>query len=96
MQETTDVIFRIGRHKIDMMNYCDNQAVIAVFPGELGSCDPQTCMAYAHVGQHFAVYPRDVIRTTRPATPKEFAELRRELTQRGYRLRVRYRLSRRH
>jgi len=63
--------------------------VIAWLPDNLanrGRCD-----SYMHIGQHGeGVYPA----VTKPASPKEYALLLKELTAIGYKLRVVKRLSR--
>lgn len=57
---------------------------IAVFPTIPGSPGMMTC--YARVGQHgSAAYAWLADRTHRPATPKEYAPLLRELRRVGYR-----------
>jgi hypothetical protein len=91
-----DVLFRVGRSSIEMMNYSDDNAVIALFPGLAGTADPYTCTAYVHVGQHTSADPHHVVNSTRPATAEEYADLKRELEQRGYVLRMVHRLSSRY
>ena len=44
-------------------------------------------MCYAHIGQHSEA-SLDYYREGRPATPKEYASLKRELTGIGYKLQV--------
>jgi len=85
-----DVIFRTdkaGLHKGE---------VTAVFPATPGSgqCDVS---CFAHIGQHSAA-SRDWYRTTRPALPHEYAEVKRELESAPYRYRLRVvrRWTRRH
>ena len=85
MDEITEVIFRVF----------NNGDVIALFPGIPGTSNPYTCMSFMHVGQHSAADPR-IVDTTRLATPKEYADLKRELESRGYRLKVRQRISQRY
>ena len=98
IRDSTDVLFRVGRSGIEMMNYEDAAAVIALFPGDAGTHDLDTCSAYVHVGQHTCADLRHVIATTRPATPAEYAALKRELESAPYRyqLRMLKRTSRRH
>ncbi len=62
----------------------DPQDIVALFPTIPGTNDPDTCMAYARVGQHSSADYRSVIRGTIPATPTEYAELRKELERIGY------------
>lgn len=52
--------------------------VTAVFPTVPSDNQAWTCMSYAHVGQHGGC-SWDWYRTTRPATPEEYADLLREL-----------------
>lgn len=67
-------------------------SVTAVFPTLPGA--PGMLMCYAHIGQH-GDCSRDWLRDTRPATPDEFAALKRELESApfGYNLRVVERIS---
>lgn len=67
--------------------------VLAVFPAEpwRGEHDPTgTVSCYAHVGQHGECEPWHVIAHSRPATPEEYADLRKELEgpPYGYRLKI--------
>lgn len=49
---------------------------------------PNCIMSYMHVGQHSeADYPT-CMKSTVPATPREYASLKREMKQMGYRLAV--------
>lgn len=66
-------------------------AVIALFPYIAAvATDPWPCQSYMRVGQHGAAHPF-LVHDTRPATPREYAPLKRELHQIGYRLTVRRR-----
>lgn len=64
--------------------------VLALFPAEIGTYDSATCSSYAHVGQHGSASPYGVIGDTRPATPEEYADLKKELecAPYGYKLKV--------
>ena len=65
--------------------------VIALFPCLPAEClDPWPCQSYMHVGQHGAADPL-IVHDTRPAQPPEYASLKAELEQHGYRLIVRRR-----
>jgi hypothetical protein len=76
----TKVIFRVFKKGND---------VIALFPAIAGTVgEPNTCEAYQHVGQHGAASVSLMRYDTRPATHKEAAPLRRELTRIGYKLEV--------
>ena len=66
--------------------------IIALFPYLPAEClDAWPCQSYMHVGQHGAADPR-IVYDTRPARPHEYAALKTELEQIGYRLAVRRRL----
>ena len=64
----TKVIFRKSRHE-----------VLALFPELPGTMDPNTCLCYAHVGQHGSADVFISRRGYRLATPDEYADLKREL-----------------
>lgn len=83
----TPVMFRVFREL--------PHDVLALFLSEPGTNDPSTCSSYQHIGQHGSANPLHCIRATRPARPEEYADLQRELTQRGYDLQIvqRYRGS---
>lgn len=70
--------------------------VIALFPQEPGDMNPSTCGSYMHIGQHGAA-DAGLARCTNPATPQEYADLKRELegAPYGYRLKLRRRFGRR-
>lgn len=77
--DITKVIFRAekrGKFKGD---------VTAVFPDMAGMRDHVVC--YAHIGQH-AECCREWYNDTRPATPKEYSDLKKELETIGYNLKV--------
>ena len=75
MKLKTKVLFRVWRG--------ENHGVIAIFPQVPGTNSPYTCQSYEHVGQHGACDPQLVIRASRPATRKEYQELKRELENYG-------------
>ena len=82
--DRTDVIFRKFT--------TGDREVIALFPRLPGTRDPMTCMTYMHMGQHCPTDYLSVIQATRPATPEEYASLKRELERLpdgGYRIKVR-------
>lgn len=79
----TAVLFRVarlGEHKGE---------VTAVFPACPADMHGRTLTCYSHIGQHSAC-SLDWLRTTRPATPDEYAALKAELegAPYGYRLRI--------
>jgi len=55
-----------------------NIHITAVFPTLPGNSDPRTFTVYARVGQHSAG-SKEWYRSTRPATPEEYADLLAEL-----------------
>lgn len=67
----TLVIFRRWRTK--------GGGIIALFPYEPGDPTGLLCRSFKHVGQHGAASPGLVTDHTRPATPGEYASLKREL-----------------
>jgi hypothetical protein len=58
--------------------------IIALFPTEPGTNDPYDCSSYEHVGQHGSADPNGLISRTKAATPEEYADLKKELKQIGY------------
>ena len=80
--EDTKVLFRMS-----------DGEVTAVFPGIAEDGNFVSC--YAHIGQHGSC-SRDWYHTTRPATPKEYVDLKAELegAPYGYRLKVMKRWTR--
>jgi hypothetical protein len=70
-----------------------NESVVALFPRLAATYDPWFCTCYAHLGQHATADPR-YMRLTRPASPKQYRELARELRGRGYRVHVGHRFTR--
>jgi hypothetical protein len=67
--------------------------VLAIFPELPGTLRPDTCTGYAHLGQHTEVALEYIRAQTTAATPAQYRPLARELRQRGYRLRIRQRIS---
>lgn len=70
--EIVPVIFRADKHGPGKGN------VTAVFPTLSASSINNTVMCYAHLGQHGGCN-KHWYRTTRPATPNEYADLLKEL-----------------
>lgn len=77
--DTTDVVFR-------MYPRSQGGDCLALFPRL--SMPSGLCMSYQSVGQHANADYNLCVRSTRPAKPHEYAELKRELESVGYRLRV--------
>jgi hypothetical protein len=69
--------------------------VTAVFPEEPADVAGFGMSCYAHVGQHSAC-SLEWYHSTRPATPAEYADLKRELERIGYVLQVYKRMTQRH
>ncbi len=86
-RDVTKVVFRKTK---------DNGEVIVLFVEEPGTNEFHTCLAYVHVGQHFAVDPALVISTSTLATENEYQGLKEELEQKGYNLKVIKRYQRSH
>lgn len=66
--------------------------VTAIFPEVPSDYEGYNMMCYAHVGQHGGC-SQQFVWGTRPAKPDEYASLKTELEQIGYRLIVRQRIS---
>lgn len=91
-EPVTPVLFRIDRSG-------ERREVTAVFPAEPGRFSAgrfYTC--YAHLGQHGSCSHDWYVTRTRPATPSEYADLKRELESApyGYRLQVCQRMTAAH
>jgi hypothetical protein len=82
-EESTIVIFR---------KYPDDE-VIALFPEIPADNQGLLCLSYMHVGQHGHADCSIVSRETRPASPSEYAPLKKELESIGYVLEVRERIT---
>lgn len=83
----TPVVFR---------RYNDGGDIVALFPTEAYSkLSPQYVNSYMHVGQHAAGDYAGTIGVTTPATPEQYADLKSELDNIGYNLRVYRRWNRR-
>lgn len=64
-----------------------NGDVIALFP-EIEADPNGNCSSYMHVGQHGPADYAGCISATKPAQPKEYKTLARELESMGYRLTI--------
>lgn len=81
MEPGTPVVFR---------RYSEGDT-IALFPTlnhSSGDANYGYCMSYQHVGQHGEANYPDCIASTGPATPEQYADLRRELEGIGYVLKI--------
>lgn len=67
--------------------------VLALFPYEPGTGEPDSCSSYQRVGQHSSADYTHCIKATRPATPEEYAPLKAELESIGYELAVKLKRS---
>lgn len=86
--DKTIVIFRVWKSGYGKGN------VIALFPN-VPADENNLVSSFEHVGQHGAADYHHCIRMTRPATPAEYADVKRELeTEYGYNLDVRKRWTR--
>jgi len=83
-EHPTKVIFRTFLH---------THEVIALFPEEPASSNPDECLSYLRVGQHGAADYSYVISQSRPATHQELAPLHNELSLIGYVLHTRHRAT---
>lgn len=67
--------------------------VIALFVHEPGTDGPYTCQSYVHAGQHGSADPQVIIDNGRPAKSAEYKALFEELSNIGFRLKVRFQQS---
>ncbi len=72
--------------------FVSDDAIVALFPAEVNYPDG-ACESYMHIGQHGAADYSHCLRITRPATPAEYAPLKRELEGIGYELEIRKRYT---
>lgn len=78
-EEPTIVLFRMFQGE-----------VVALFPTEATHIEEWwLCSCYSHMGQHSSADLNRFILNSRRAAPDEYADLKRELEQRGYVLHVR-------
>lgn len=77
-QDETIVIFRKWYRR------CDGTGIIALFPAEPWSGRDPMVTSYEHVGQHGAADYSGVLSRTKPASPDEYAALKRELESAPY------------
>ena len=80
--ETTKVIFR----------KFNDEEVIAFFPELPSDCNGYYCQSYMHCGQHGGADP-ELVYSTKPAKPAEYADLIEELEQIGYNLKIAKRMT---
>jgi hypothetical protein len=70
-----------------------DQPVMAVFPEEPALDVDYLCANFMHAGQPGACNPKNIVNNSRPATPEEYAALKRQLEDEGYILDVRQRIT---
>ena len=76
--EVTKVVFR---------KFKNDSEIIALFPEEPGNAS-YNCMSYMHNGQHSAADYSAIVARTLPAPSDEYNDLKRELEDMGYNLKV--------
>lgn len=82
--EQTVVIFRKWKKSFD-----EDMDIVALFPYEKYSdSNPSLCMSYAHIGQHGGADYWQCVKNSKLATPEEYADLKQELEEIGYNLKV--------
>lgn len=67
-----------------MFGWWDESEVIAIFPDLKANMDGDP-LCFQHIGQHGACDPDFVKGNARPATPEEYADMKRELEAPPYR-----------
>jgi hypothetical protein len=85
-QDITPVIFRFWEK--------EGNQVIALFPTEPADERGSTVNSYMQTGQHAGAALFQMIQRTRPATPTEYRDLKKELERLGYKLKVYQRATR--
>lgn len=71
----TPVIFR---------KWKDNGDIIALFPYEMGTNDPWSCLSYERIGQHGSACTRHITTVTTLAKPEDYKSLYKELVSMNY------------
>lgn len=69
------------------------KSVIALFPYIPSDPYGNFCESYEHIGEHGGADYQSVMRKSRPATPKEYADLKVALERRGYDLEIIHRAT---
>ena len=77
----TDVMFRIDTTKDFKGN------IFAIMPHSVVTYSGLVC-TYQHIGQHSGGDHNKMVQTSRPATKKEYKDLKKELRSLGYRVNV--------
>jgi hypothetical protein len=83
--ELTVVIFRKWKKSFD-----SGEGIVALFPFEDYNREykPSLCMSYAHIGQHGGADYNHCVSNSKLAKPEEYADLKKELEEIGYNLKV--------
>lgn len=83
--EITVVIFRKWKKSFDSW-----EGIVALFPYEDYNRDynPSLCMSYDYIGQHGGADYDYCVSQSKLATPEEYADLKKELEEVGYNLKV--------
>jgi len=88
----TLVVFRKykKRHLSDLYKNTNRPEILALFPEIIEVPSKYLCGCYEHIGQYgHADYYGCVYELTDPAAPEEYADLKKELENIGYRLKIR-------
>lgn len=88
--DITKVVFRKWKEN-GLGKNLTGDGIIALFPEWIVNEYKHFCQSYEHVGQHGGADYAGVIRGTRPAEPEEYAALKKELENIGYKLLIRKR-----
>lgn len=80
------------KHKTDVLFLWeqpseDGQDVFAFFPNEKYNSNPKLFESYSHIGQHSACHI-DYANKCLQASPEQYSDLEKELTQIGYNLNI--------
>lgn len=80
--------------KVIFRKFKKDGTIIAIFPEEIGTSSPRTCLSYMFIGQHSSCNPYEMTAygTTTLANPTEYIDLFNELTSLGYNLKVIHKL----
>jgi len=83
-ENLTKVIFR--RHKT-------SEEIMAIFPQLPGSPATNSCICYAHIGQHGTCFVNLIVKASVPLSEDEYAPLKKELEDIGYKLNIMKRIT---
>ncbi len=77
-KHTTDINFRVEK---------SNKEVFALFPHEVCTYEGDVTV-YQHIGQHMSADYRHCLSTSRPAKESEYKDLKQEMENMGYNIKV--------